>query len=183
MKPLRLIPILFVLCWAFHAAAQTYQMLANGSLLRLADQAVVPADSGNADYRAYLAWVAAGNAPPVYIAPASTLAQQAQQALAACAVTITSTATPALSATYPCDPATQGKLASVVTSVVATQGFPGGATVYPMKTASGAWVPMTPTQYVTVAGAIASFVGQLDLIADGNPANVTALPSNAAQIP
>lgn len=38
-----------------------YQLLGDGSIRRLADGASIPADSRNADYQQYLAWVAAGN--------------------------------------------------------------------------------------------------------------------------
>lgn len=37
-----------------------YRLLANGSVLRLADRAIIPADAGNGDYQAYQRWVAAG---------------------------------------------------------------------------------------------------------------------------
>ena len=33
------------------------------AIIRVADGAFIPLDPGNADYRAYLAWVAAGNTP------------------------------------------------------------------------------------------------------------------------
>ncbi len=51
-----------------------YQLLANGGIQR-SDGALVPVSPGNADYQAYMAWVAAGNTPsPV---PALTAAQAA----------------------------------------------------------------------------------------------------------
>ena len=40
-----------------------YQLLNAQTVLRLADNAFIPFDEGNTDYRAYLAWLAAGNEP------------------------------------------------------------------------------------------------------------------------
>lgn len=41
-----------------------------GVVLRASDNASIPADPANRDYADYLAWVAAGNAPEPYTAPA-----------------------------------------------------------------------------------------------------------------
>ncbi|MBU6188415.1 MAG: hypothetical protein KGR68_03780 [Betaproteobacteria bacterium] len=38
-----------------------YQLMAGGGVLRAADGVAIPADSRNADWRDYLAWIAAGN--------------------------------------------------------------------------------------------------------------------------
>lgn len=46
-----------------------YQLTTTSSIVRLADGAIIPADQGNADYRSYLAWVAAGNTPAAAPAP------------------------------------------------------------------------------------------------------------------
>jgi hypothetical protein len=49
-----------------------YQLTASGHILRTSDGAMIPADLGNLDYVAYLAWVAAGNtADPVPAPPLS----------------------------------------------------------------------------------------------------------------
>lgn len=40
-----------------------YRYMANGSILRLADGAVIPKDNDNKDYQAFLEWVAEGNKP------------------------------------------------------------------------------------------------------------------------
>jgi hypothetical protein len=40
-----------------------YQMLDDGYVLRLDDNACIPPDPSNTDYQAYLAWRAAGNTP------------------------------------------------------------------------------------------------------------------------
>ena len=40
-----------------------YKLTNGGAILRTADQAYIPPDPANADYREYLAWQAAGNTP------------------------------------------------------------------------------------------------------------------------
>ena len=60
----------------------TYQLTTSDCILRLADNAFIPPDPSNTDYREYLAWVAAGNTPepapeppaPVELTPAEKLA-------------------------------------------------------------------------------------------------------------
>ena len=49
--------------------AETYTLQPGGSLIRGSDQALIPPDPANRDYRAYLAWVAAGNTATPYVAP------------------------------------------------------------------------------------------------------------------
>jgi hypothetical protein len=41
----------------------TYQLTTGDTILRLADNAFIPPDPGNRDYREYLEWVDAGNTP------------------------------------------------------------------------------------------------------------------------
>jgi len=41
----------------------TYQLTTSTSILRLADNACIPPDPANRDYRDYLEWVEAGNEP------------------------------------------------------------------------------------------------------------------------
>lgn len=40
-----------------------YQLTSASSILRTSDGAIIPSDSGNRDYVAFLAWQAAGNTP------------------------------------------------------------------------------------------------------------------------
>lgn len=40
-----------------------YQLVNEKTVLQLADNAFIPFDEGNIDYRAYLAWLAEGNKP------------------------------------------------------------------------------------------------------------------------
>jgi len=47
-----------------------YQLTNSTSILRLSDNASIPADPANADYRIYLKWIADGNTPePLPVAP------------------------------------------------------------------------------------------------------------------
>jgi len=46
-----------------------YQLTASTNILRLADNAFIPAESTNIDYQEYLAWVSAGNTPEPYVPP------------------------------------------------------------------------------------------------------------------
>ena len=115
-------------------------------------------------------------------APAPTLGQEAAAAMRA-GLTLTISGTITLPATvFPTDPTATAKIGAVVTTLLATGAFPGGATSYPMKDAAGAWHTFTVAQYPKVAGAIAAYVAALDLIADGNPMNATALPPASATL-
>lgn len=46
-----------------------YRLTETDTIIRIADGAFIPADVANADYRAYLAWVDAGNEPEAYVPP------------------------------------------------------------------------------------------------------------------
>jgi hypothetical protein len=46
-----------------------YKLTNSSSILRIADQAWIPADSQNADYAKYLEWIAEGNTPDPIDAP------------------------------------------------------------------------------------------------------------------
>jgi hypothetical protein len=49
-----------------------YQLTTSTSIIRLTDNACIPPDPANRDYRDYLEWVAAGNEPePAPVPPAS----------------------------------------------------------------------------------------------------------------
>ena len=60
-----------------------YQLTTDGTILRLADNAWIPADPANTDFATYLAWLEAGNTPEpapipeplVPLTPAEKLAQ------------------------------------------------------------------------------------------------------------
>lgn len=70
----------------------TYTLIANStSVRRDADGAIIPGDPGNADWQAYQAWLAAGNAPTPVAAPtqAQLAASLVSAASAACASIVT----------------------------------------------------------------------------------------------
>ena len=110
------------------------------------------------------------------------LAQQAAAALAAGLSIALSGSLTLAATTFPTDPTTTGKIAAVVTTLLATGAFPGGATSYPMKDVAGTWHSFTAGQYTKVAGALAAYVAALDLIQDGNPLDAAALPPAAISL-
>ena len=60
-----------------------YQLITTDCILRLADNAFIPPDPANTDYRAYLAWVEAGNMPepaPMIAPPAPLTTEQKLEA-------------------------------------------------------------------------------------------------------
>ena len=118
-------------------------------------------------------------APPV-VSP--TLAQLAALAMGA-GLTLSLSGSIVLGATnFPIDGDTQAKIAAVITTINTTGTFPGGASSYPMKDSAGAWHTFSVEQYKAVAAAISNYVAVLYLIIDGNPFEVSALPSNAVSV-
>jgi hypothetical protein len=66
----------------------TYQLTTGTSILRIADNAFIPADLANTDYRAYLAWVGAGNTPNPAPEPAPVAEPTPAEKLAAAGLTV-----------------------------------------------------------------------------------------------
>jgi len=143
------------------------------SYLAVAGEVLFPDYASVAELTAAFAGYATAIAP--------TIAQQAAAAIMA-GLTITLSGSVSLTALFPTDPATTGKLGAVVTTLVGTGAFPGGGTSYPMKDSGGAWHTFTAAQYKAVAGGIAAYVAALDLIIDGNPSGATALPPSTISI-
>jgi len=46
-----------------------YKLIINDMIVRIVDNAGIPADPANTDYQQYLAWLAEGNTPEPYVAP------------------------------------------------------------------------------------------------------------------
>ena len=167
-----------VLGW-YDTDALTYDNLpAASDLLELTD----------AEWDARLAdpngWAVSGGKLVAYShpAPVPTLAQQAQDAIQA-GLTITLSGSLTLAATrFPTDASTQSKLNAIATVLATTGAFPDGSTSYPMKDSADSWHVFTVAQYKAVAGAIASYVAALYLIADGNPLSATALPTASVSL-
>ena len=93
----------------------TYTLIANSSSVRRdADGAAIPDAAGNIDWQAYQAWLTAGNTPTPAAAPTSAqVAAAAYAAAIAAGLAITSTSTPALTATYGVDSGAQTNIDSV----------------------------------------------------------------------
>lgn len=67
----------------------TYQLTIAESILRVADNAWIPPDPANRDYREYLDWVAAGNTPlPAPEPPEPPAAPTPEQKLEAAGLTV-----------------------------------------------------------------------------------------------
>lgn len=117
-------------------------------------------------------------APP---APVLTLAQQAAAAIAA-GVTITSTATPAISGVYACDVTTQGHLNSTYNLIQRAGGttFPAGLAALPWPTASGVVSFTRPSDFLNVATAIGDYVLAVTLV---QITGAGTLPSASITIP
>jgi hypothetical protein len=126
-------------------------------------------------------WAVSNGALVAYTPPpvVPTLAQEAE-ALVAGGLAITSAGTPVLNATYPAGPATQQKLMGVQLALLATGGFPGGASTWPMVDVAGTWHGLSTAQFTAIAAATAAFVAACDLVIDGQS---TTLPSASAAIP
>jgi hypothetical protein len=83
---------------------------------------------------------------------------------------ITSTSTPALDATYPCDPATQVKLGSMYSLIqrADSAAFPGGLTSLPwptiMPTGIGTVTFSSAAEFLAMETAVGAYVLALDLI-------------------
>jgi hypothetical protein len=100
-----------------------YQLNGN-TILRLDDGACIPRDEGNADYRAYEAWLAAGNTPDPApsLDAADTLAlKKAAREQAVAAISVTTAA----GHTFDGDEVSQGRMARAILGLQA-QGI--GAT-------------------------------------------------------
>jgi len=66
-----------------------YQLTDNTTILRLADNAFIPADTANVDYAAYLTWLEAGNTPDPAPEPVAPVPLTPAEKLAASGLTVT----------------------------------------------------------------------------------------------
>lgn len=112
--------------------------------------------------------------PPPFV---PTLAQQAQAALHAGLSVTLSGATTLAATLFPTDPTAQQKLSAVASTIAVTGGFPGGVATMPLRDMAGVWHTLNLPQWKAVAGAIAAYAAELQLIVDGNPLDATALPA------
>jgi hypothetical protein len=66
----------------------TYQLTCGDSIHRSSDNAFIPPDPSNRDYREYLDWLAAGNTPEPAPAPPAPVELTPEQKLAAAGLTV-----------------------------------------------------------------------------------------------
>ena len=159
---LRLAMIIFLALTSAANAAALYQ-LTNNSLaanaqvvIREADGAAIPPAAGNADWQAYLVWLAVPNTPD----PAPTLPTPPPTTLAIVSTSYAS----ALNGTYAIDPATQMKIQAVSLYIAANGRFPAGLSAMPWPDSSGTlhYFPIT-AEYMAFSTAIADAVTRIDL--------------------
>jgi len=78
-----------------------YQLTNDTGVIRLPDGSVIPSDPSNSDWIAYQAWIALGNVPLPYVAPAPTQDQiDAANARADATIATLKAMTPAQAATW-----------------------------------------------------------------------------------
>jgi hypothetical protein len=111
--------------------------------------------------------------------PAPTLAQQAA-ALLFGGCHVTSTGTPALSATYPCDPTAQQQINAEITSILLNGTFADGETTIGWLDATGASHTFSIAEFKALATEIAAFVSGCIKVINGQS---TTLPSASVTIP
>lgn len=111
--------------------------------------------------------------------PEPTLPQQAA-ALLGTGLAITSTATPALNATYPATPAVQQQVIAEVTSILLNGTFADGTSTIEWPDVTGVGHAFTVAQFKALASAIAAFVSGCVKCLNGQS---TTLPSATATIP
>jgi hypothetical protein len=109
---------------------------------------------------------------------AQQLALAAYAAAISAGVVVTSTATPALNATYACDSGAQDNLSAIITGIAAGLGLPGGGPTLVYLDAASAPHVFTQAQFATLAVAIRNYVYALDLFAAGQG----SMPSNTVNI-
>lgn len=96
-------------------------------------------------------------------------------------LTINSTSTPAINATYPITAASQADISSITNYVVVNGDFPGGASMYPWEDINGAFhIFPSVDLFKAWATAIADYVAQLKLYQAGAPG--VGLPSPTVTI-
>jgi hypothetical protein len=127
----------------------------------------------------YVAWLAAGNLPSkcITIDLYGAMAAQVVPALMVAGVSVTSTGTPALNATYALDPGSQAQITSISTGVAAGKGLPGGGGTFNWPTTAGALVAFTSVNFLNFATAVEGFIYNF------NQALITLTAGGVATLP
>ncbi|WP_159728409.1 DUF4376 domain-containing protein [Methylosinus sp. Ce-a6] len=133
----------------------SYSLLAGSDCIRRdADGALIPADPGNRDYRDYLAWVAAGNAPtPVPTATLAALKAAKRAALAERRWRAETAGTIVNGMSMPSDEKTQGKLTAAVVASVLDDAY-----AVNWKLADGSFALLDHAALIAVAQAVRAHV-------------------------
>jgi hypothetical protein len=118
------------------------------------------------------------NGNPIAVAVTPTPAQLAANAINA-GLTISSTSTPAINGTYAVDANAQSKLNAVTTYVMLNNAFPANQSAMPWADMSGAAHALSIANFKAFATAIANYVAELDLYANGA---LTTIPANTVTI-
>ena len=113
------------------------------------------------------------------VAPAPTLAQQAQSLLNV-GCQITSTGTSSLNGTYPADVASQQHIQAEITSILLNGTFADGSTSIEWQDVSGASHAFTVAQFKAFASAFASFVSGCLKVVNGQSSTLPAQPVTIA---
>jgi hypothetical protein len=124
-------------------------------------------------------YTAANGFGPRPAPPALTVPQQAL-ALLDGGIELAITGSMTLTAKFPTSSLPQHLLLALQTVVSGSGAFPGGAAAWPVQDAAGAWHSLTLAQFKPIATAIAAFVAQTLLVAQGAPD--IALPSATADV-
>jgi hypothetical protein len=116
--------------------------------------------------------------PAVVSAPAAQLAaqaliQSAQTALAA-GISIVSSGTPALNATYAVDQLSQMDVIAIETSLNAGKGFPGGVTTFNYQDAGGVMHAFSESNFTDFAAAVRDYVYALKSVIAGSSSTLPA---------
>jgi hypothetical protein len=162
-----------------------YALIANNTITALWDNnsASAPLAAGYTDITGQTGAITIGSTlvNGVWTAPPIPIAQQASLALSA-GLEITSTSTPSLNATYPCDAATQSNISSMFDLIQRSGGnaFPDGITSLPWPVMTGTVTFNSVSEFLAMETAVGNYVLALDLIIT---TGTGTLPSASVTIP
>lgn len=130
------------------------------TVIRTADNAVIPENNNSVDWQAYVAWLAKGNVPDPYVAPTPSVPAQFADKLAE-GVQATWTISTNLNASYAVDPTTQLNIIAETLSIVVNNAFGDGGNTRPWPTLSGQQMTFNIAQFKAFATAVQFYVNQL----------------------
>jgi hypothetical protein len=128
-----------------------------------------------AQYANAAAWMISGGAIIAAPAPTLTLAQQATAMLNA-GMQIVSTGTPALNATFACDPATYQRVGGIVAAIAGGLGLPGGGATFLWPDTTGTPHSFSVVNFSAFAKAMMDFEYTLNAIIGSNSGTLPPQP-------